>query len=1211
MAKDMELMLRIKADSDQAKKDIEEARKKLEELRKTAENLKKQIAEKEKLGIDTTEAQKNLGEITKKCTEFEKVLKDLGEKGGDALAQLAKSEAFKTVKEGLQKIGEVCNKTKEELIRLGEDFINSAATIGKYRSQIMNLSGSIEQAQKNLKAIGDYSKTAQPFDLKNLTETGAILAKYHQDVGDVLPVLADFAAAHKVDVLEPAVLVGRALDGQKRGLSTLMTQYSITTPELVKYGAATLKSGEIDIKAAETKAALLKVMMEFKGSAQQAADGWKATTNQFNTAIEEVKVAFGEKLLPIVTAVTKEITSLINKFNELPPSTKDIVVDIGLVVGALTLVGATVGGAVAGIGLMAASVIQLGATLGGITGIVAGVGTGIAMIQALFSMTATVISGVFVPALLLIAPALPIVAIGVYIKAMNDLKIAQAELMQQDITKELKDQADHINEIHKYLPQATTAQLAYNQAQKEGFQNILNQKDGLKELQSITRGLTDDEKRMFDKRAEDATELKRRLEDDKNLSGGEKIINEEKIKDLEQSIGYETELINKIKDEKNNVYDAEKAWKAKTAASYTAPELHTTVDTSQFSQLMSQQKNLTEAQEQGYRDELQHLEEFKTKYILNDEQILEIKKRQIEAQKKLDEEGTKASKEQLDTQNKDWKEFFGKLEVQLTAGKINQQQYNDAIANYYNGITNDLKGNTTLRTEMEKAYYAGVNKLSGESAKENKKNLQEETKDLQTEQKARVAAGEELLKQEEQEKKAQEERIQQTKAIQELEASIRDNSVKSIQSEVEALQKKIEIQQRIIASESSLGEVLKLRFDSGQKLNDIELKNLDIYLKDKKALQDMNDQYQALLNKSTQDFQNKLQAQEAYNKLLVERGEKTQQEADREANSYKKAYADAWKGYIEPIMQEAKEKGFDSLEQWKKDAVLNYVNSVQSMTKNTDGLKTSMDNVTASTNNAATAANNLSSNLGTATEQAGKLSEKLNNISGATGAMTKSGLGGFSSSPGGLGQWDNSGSGLGAGQQGAGGQGNMPNSDKKGQAALQSGYTSGLRSGNDYSHLQTPTYNSPGQSNNQSFSSDASRSEEGWNRPSSVGVGDNIYTTSDMNNWAAGLGQRGFDNPVHDSMAFKAMENLTSEFAIPLVTKSMKDMVMNMLSGMVSSVSNIKNSSVTDNSQSSTSQSITNNYNTSFDNKQIKILAPLQQKINEINAITTKFRRPK
>jgi len=75
----------------------------------------------------------------------------------------------------------------------------------------------------------------------------------------------------------------------------------------------------------------------------------------------------------------------------------------------------------------------------------------------------------------------------------------------------------------------------------------------------------------------------------------------------------------------------------------------------------------------------------------------------------------------------------------------------------------------------------------------------------------------------------------------------------------------------------------------------------------------------------------------------------------------------------------------------------------------------------------------------------------------------------------------------------------------------------------------------------------------------------------------------------------------------------MKDMVTNMLGGMVSSVSSIVNSPSysTTNSQVSNYKSTTNitNYNTSLDNKQIAAASPVERSVRELNALTAKFRR--
>ena len=1172
----MKVMLALEAKGQQGvSQEIDKTQKTIDNLKKKALELTMALKEKTVAKHDTTEIEKNLKEVNKQLSEEKKLMSMLseearkfseeGKKASQALDSFASTQH-------LQAIASTFNAMGGSLVNVGKDLVNAAA---KAETLQIAMNTAFQGAKDQADAMMSWAKNfanVTPFETNEVIEATIKLKAYGVSASEIpakLQQIGDMASGMGKGLNQAVEAYADASTGELERLK----EFGITKAMIDKQMGGTLTNAQGQVKdLGQLMEGLSQIMKDrFAGGMEEQSKSFAGAVSNLRGELEGLKEELGKEIIPTIKDAVSITTSVVKQLRELSPETKTAIVAIGgLATGTTLAVGALAGLAAIGISVIAS-----------ITSIVATVtasSVAVSMLTTLWTALGLVLTGVVAPAVAAVAAiaAFP-VAIGLVLIAgakflswTMEYKQAIIDLKNEEANTVFSNQAKAMHELKQLYPQVTSGQSAFNIAQQQGLENILLQEDGVKRLTVIAKALNADEmeaqknKRDAQEKAKVAFEEWRKNKTDANLAEYDA-----QVKNVEN----EQAIIDLLRGEKTAIWDNVNAYNAKTTASE-GKTGDTRTDTEVNDEIKHQQL-LVDAQEQGYQQQIANLETFKNQFALTDEQVLIIKKETIQAQKKIDAErkkddtaSTQEAKKSLTQKTTDWNLYLKDLKIALTNGEINQKDYNNAIAEYEieHGITEE--NNRALWLSIEQAYSEGQKKIRTESDRDRKKANAEAVKEekeykKQLAENAREYAKEELAR--EKEEVAQKVELRKTILAEqealEKAAMSGKSPAEQYELEIEFMNKRIALQESLVASEAQEGELFKRRLDSGQDLNSTELKTLEIYIKDKAALQQMNNEYSGIVDKAAQAQRQEVENYKTYEQLLVQTGKITQAEADKAIGFFEQRVSNAWKNYITPIIKQATEQGYNSLNEMQKKALGSAKDFIQTNITATDNLTTGMDNVTNSTNNAADAAAKIGSNLKSSAEQADSLAGKMQtigNITAAKGGGTPSGLGEFMTPEEAF--------------------ANLPGSGK-----------------------------SPMGTNNRVTDADKAIQESFNQAAANANTMDNPYLVTESTPYS-GLGtiqpssNEGYDNPTNDAGARKFGSNLIKKVAMPIITKSLKDMISHTLSGMVSSVNNQTNQTSYNNSQSSNSQStqITNYYNNTLNNQQLNQSSPIARKTNDL-----------
>lgn len=383
-------------------------------------------------------------------------------------------------------------------------------------------------------------------------------------------------------------------------------------------------------------------------------------------------------------------------------------------------------------------------------------------------------------------------------------------------------------------------------------------------------------------------------------------------------------------------------------------------------------KELLKTQEQN----ITALEELKNKYKLTKEQELEVDEKIKIAREKI-------IKEQADAEKKRYEEFLASQKLALTQGLITEQEYYTSILNY---STN----NKDLKLKNEQIYYDGISKLQKEELAREKALQEERFKAYQKINENIIALEDDKAKKIELEYNNQLQRIESEKAYYnqlgidknsidtwyyaEVDKLATDTADKKRQLDEEELARKQEIQQKIIELEkgSNSTEGLQEKYKIQQEINNSIRDQAEALLLRFKSGQDLNENESQLLNKY-------LDGKKALNDINSE-------------------------------IQDTNKKLQES-----------FINS--------NSLKTSFQESGDATESVKDNTAEISNNIRSATEETKKLSAEMQTYGNITASKNPFGeMGNFYNEPGGLGTYSLNPGPLPQGNQGAGLQGNVPNS---------------------------------------------------------------------------------------------------------------------------------------------------------------------------------------
>ena len=245
----------------------------------------------------------------------------------------------------LTKLGQNLTRTiTVPLAGLGALAVKSAADLEKLEASFVSLTGGVDQAAAMMKQLNEFTAST-PFQIENVANAARQLIASGTEIGEVnnqLRFLGDIAATSGVTIEEIAAIFAKVNAKGKVELENLNQLAERGIPIFKALADATglpadsLGAGAVSVEQFNT---VLKSFAEEGGFAAGAMERLSQTAaGQFSTALDNLKLAgasIGELLLPAVNNLLQLIIKLSQRFAELNPNTKGLILEMGLLLGSI------------------------------------------------------------------------------------------------------------------------------------------------------------------------------------------------------------------------------------------------------------------------------------------------------------------------------------------------------------------------------------------------------------------------------------------------------------------------------------------------------------------------------------------------------------------------------------------------------------------------------------------------------------------------------------------------------------------------------------------------------------------------------------------------------------------------------------------------------------------------------------------------------------
>jgi phage-related minor tail protein len=332
--------------------------------------------------------QREVIETENKVKSLEKQMKSFGSVGAQQVAALG--EKLKEVGAKITDVGK--EMTAKLTVPITAAFGVATAAASDYEENLNKIDVAFGNSAQSVK---DWANNAiEQFGLSKLAATNATssFGALAKGIGVTESTAADMSVTLAGLSADLASYFNTGTDESAKALEGIFTGEA---EALKKYGVI---MNETNVKAFAEQHGMLydqlsqveKVMVRYQyvldktGDAQgdyaRTADGTSNSMKTFKAAVEDLGVAFGEEILPVITPIIRGLTNLIRAIGSLPAPVRKAIVIIGMVVAAIGPLLIAIGSIVSGIGglmtLMPGIVGALGA--GGLATAATGAAGGLA-----------------------------------------------------------------------------------------------------------------------------------------------------------------------------------------------------------------------------------------------------------------------------------------------------------------------------------------------------------------------------------------------------------------------------------------------------------------------------------------------------------------------------------------------------------------------------------------------------------------------------------------------------------------------------------------------------------------------------------------------------------------------------------------------------------------------------------------------------------------
>lgn len=210
------------------------------------------------------------------------------------------------------------------VLGLGNSLVSAASQMEDFSTRFIALTKSTDEAQKKISFLSKFAGTV-PFELPSVINAGITLEAFGIKVREGMKPLADLAAFMGVDIKIAAAQMGKAF-AAGAGAAEMLKERGVFNILKLRLGIEDLSK----LTLPEFRKAMMEMLTDVTGRMAGSTDLLAKTltgqTSMMTDAIFQLRVAFGEQLLPkIKELVEKRIVPLIKKMTEWVKVNKDLI----------------------------------------------------------------------------------------------------------------------------------------------------------------------------------------------------------------------------------------------------------------------------------------------------------------------------------------------------------------------------------------------------------------------------------------------------------------------------------------------------------------------------------------------------------------------------------------------------------------------------------------------------------------------------------------------------------------------------------------------------------------------------------------------------------------------------------------------------------------------------------------------------------------------
>lgn len=268
-------------------------------------------------------------------------------------AQNQADETFGAISSAAQSTGAAFGSLAIAGALLTKSFLDKSVEMAQFRGTLTAVMKDAGAADEALRKMVDFAANT-PFDLPGVVGAGVKLTALKADVDRFLPLAGDLAAVFNRDIKDAADALGKSLAGSQDGLTQLADSFGIAKSEMIKFGAVAKGDGSISTAEKDLdklRDALEKIIKSKYGGAMEAQS--KTAAGAFanlSDAIDQLKASLGDEVAPVFAEIAKRLGDLVQKFDGLPSTTKNMIAWSVVVATAIGGIGLAAAGAVAAFG---------------------------------------------------------------------------------------------------------------------------------------------------------------------------------------------------------------------------------------------------------------------------------------------------------------------------------------------------------------------------------------------------------------------------------------------------------------------------------------------------------------------------------------------------------------------------------------------------------------------------------------------------------------------------------------------------------------------------------------------------------------------------------------------------------------------------------------------------------------------------------------------